>query len=411
MSSATEIEAANNMHFDHHSLEHGADPVCTYRAIRENAGVVHSDSWGGYWVLSKYADIAAAARDHATFSSDRERGGATIPPNPATRMSLDELDPPEWKRIRSAFNPTLSPAAVERMKPRIQQITAYCIDQFIEAGVGDLVLDLANPVPAIVTLEFLGLPLDQWERYAGPIHKLAYVRRDQPELADVLEDSAWIFEKLKKRIAECRLDPGDDFVSYLINLDAEGSALSDAEIEEMLFISLGGGIDTTTSLMANTFKYLSEHPEELRRLRDDPSLIDSACEEFLRVFTPIQALARTVTTPTLVADVELQVGDRVLLAWASANRDPDQFPDADDIQLDRFPNRHCSFGIGIHRCLGSNLARTQFKIVVNEVIRRMPDFLVTAGARRYERVGLINGWIEMPVTFTRGPQESSLGAL
>ncbi|HVX23190.1 MAG TPA: cytochrome P450 [Acidimicrobiales bacterium] len=399
--------------FDHHSLAHAADPACSYRALRQSGGVVHSDKYGGYYVLSRYDDIVKAARDHGTFSSTRDvdgpgsgGGGLSIPPNPATHLSLDELDPPAWKRIRSAMNPLLSPTAVERMKPRIAELTTYFIDRFIEAGRADLVLQLANPIPAIVTLDFLGLPRDEWERFADPIHKMVYIQRDQPTFEPVFNDIKWILGRLQQQIDLRRREPTADMVTYLLQHPADGDPFRDDELLELMFITLAGGVDTTTALMSNTFYYLSEHPEDRRRLQADPSLIDSACEEFLRVFTPVQALARTVTRDVSLGEVEMHPGDRVLLAWASANRDDSQFEAADEVQIDRFPNRHCAFGIGIHRCLGSNLARTQYKHVVTEVLRRLPDFEVVPGAaHRYERLGTVNGWEQMPVTFTPGERE------
>jgi cytochrome P450 len=405
--------------FDYHSHAHAANAQCVYRDIRESTGIIHTDSNEGYYVLTRYADIAAAARNHETFTSKKDfngpglgGGGISIPPNPATSLSLDELDPPEWKRVRSALNPTLAPGAVQRLMPSIEEITTYFIDQFIEVGEADLVLALFNPIPAIMTLDYLGIPRQGWERYADPIHKMAYVRRGLPEYDVVFQGTVWILEQLQELITERRREPRDDFVSNMMRHEAGGTPFSDEEIKEMMFIALGGGIDTTTALMSNTMFYLYEHPEERRRLQDDPSLLDSACEEFLRYFTPVQALARTVGKPVVVEGVELKHGDRVLLAWASANRDPEQFDDPDEVKLDRFPNRHCSFGIGIHRCIGSNLARSIFKTVIPELLRRIPDYEVdTANARRYDRIGIVNGWEQIPITFTPGKREGSLQSL
>jgi cytochrome P450 len=411
--------AEPEVQFDHHSHEHASNAANIYRSVRESSGIVHSDLYGGFTVLTRYADIAAAARNHETFSSKRDfngpgmgGGGLSIPPNPATHLSLDELDPPEWKRVRAALNPTLSPGAVKRMTPTLHEVTAYFIDRFIESGKGDLVLDVANPIPAIMTLDFLGFPRNDWERYADPIHKMAVVHRERPEFAPVHQGMLWIIDQLYARIAECRIDPKDDLVSKLILHDAGGEPFTDEEIQEMLFIALAGGIDTTTALMSNTFFYLHERPDERRRLQRDPSLLDSACEEFLRVFTPVQSQARTIAKPTKVGGAELKRGDRVLLAWASANRDDEQFDDPDVVKLDRFPNRHCAFGLGIHRCIGSNLARTMFKTVVSEILRRIPDYhVVAAEAHRYERIGTVNGWEQMPITFTPGSREGLLRSL
>ncbi len=413
------MAAAKQDQFDHHSSEHAANAECIYRELRELGGVSRSDLYGGFFVLGRYSDITTIARDHETFSSARNgddngpgTGGVTIPPNPATRMSLDEMDPPEWKRIRSALNPPFSPASISKLEPLIGQLDSYLLDRVIESGSADLVLDLANPLPAIVTLDMLGFPKADWEPYADPLHKMVHVRRDQPEYEEVLQGTLWILEQIRTRIADCRRSPGNDLVSYLVHHDGGGTPFTDPELEEMVFLVMAGGIDTTTALLANTFVYLDENPDDRRRLQADPTLIASACEEALRVFTPIQALARNVTKTTEIHGVEMHAGDRVLLAWASANRDPDQFPDPDEVRLDRFPNRHCSFGIGIHRCLGSNLARTVYKITVGSVLRRLPDYqVVSAGAHRYDQIGTINGWEHVPVTFTPGAREDAVVSL
>jgi cytochrome P450 len=402
--------------FDHLSHEHAANACQIYREIRESSGIVHTESNDGYYVLSRYADIAAAGRDHQAFVSKKDfdgpglgGGGIAIPPNPVTSLSLLELDPPDWKRIRSVLNPTLAPGAVQRLMPMLDVITTFFIDQFIEGGEADLVLDLFSPIPAIMTLDYLGIPRQGWERYADPIHKMAYFHRGLPEYDVVVDGTSWIVEQLRELIANRRREPKADFVSDLMRNDAGGTPFSNEEIKEMMFIALSGGIDTTTALMSNTMVYLYEHPDDRRQLQSDPSLIDSACEEFLRYFTPVQSTARTVDEAVEVEGVELRHGDRVLLAWASANRDSEQFEDPDEVRLDRFPNRHCSFGIGIHRCIGSNLARSIFKKVIPELLRRIPDYEVdTANARRYDRIGIVNGWEQIPISFTPGKREGSL---
>jgi cytochrome P450 len=402
--------------FDHHSLEHATDPAGSYRALRESPGLAHSDLYGGFYVLSRYDDVVAAARDRLTFSSARDQGqpggeggGLVIPPNPTTHMSLIEMDPPEWRRVRTAVNPWLSPAAVEEsFLPAIRDLATAFIDSFIEDGRADLVLDLANPIPSIITLDFIGFGHEDWEKFGRPIHALAHIPKDKPEYEMVRDGLTWIMGQVRELIARRRREPAHDLVSYLVSYDAEDHPFTDDEITELLMIVIAGGIDTTTALMANTFSYLSDSPEDRRRLIENPALMDSALEEFLRIFAPVQATARTVTRETSVAGCPLHKGDRVLLSWSSANRDADQFDAPDEIRLDREQNRHCGFGMGIHRCVGSNLGRAQFKIIVGEVLRRLPDYrVVREGAEQYERVGEVNGWVTLPVTFTPGRREGA----
>jgi cytochrome P450 len=414
MTNGEAVESTGGGQFDHNSIEHAADPACSYRALRESAGLTHSDRYGGFYVVSRYDDLVTAARDRQTFSSARDQGqpggeggGLLIPPNPTTRLSLIEMDPPEWRRVRTAVNPWLSPAAVEKsFLSTIRALTEAFIDGFIENGCADLVLDLANPIPSIITLDFIGFGHDDWEKFARPIHELAYIPKDKPEYEAVGKGLMWIMMRVRELIARRRREPAQDLVSYLVSHDAEGRPFTDDEIAELVMIVIFGGIDTTTALIANALNYLAGNPADRGRLIADPALMDSALEEFLRLFTPVQATARTVTKETSLAGTTLHRGDRVLLSWASANRDADQFDAPDEVRLDREPNRHCAFGLGLHRCVGSNLGRAQFKIIVSEVLRRLPDYqVVPDGAKRYQRVGEVNGWATLPVVFTPGQRE------
>lgn len=402
--------------FDHHSTEHAADPSASYERIRRRSGVVRTSAHGGYWVFTRYADIASAGKDHASLSSalqfegsEEIGGGITLPHNPAaTRMSLAEMDPPEWNHVRRALNPTLSPHAVEQFVPRIREITTFFIDRFIETGRCDLVTDICSPIPAVVTLMYLGLPTHEWERFAIPIHSSVYTPREpgHPEFEHLLAAFAWIFSTIRKEIALRREAPRDDFISSLLTCDIDGVPYDDELIFETVYTMLAAGVDTTTSLLSAAFLHLSTQTEDLERLRDDPSLLDTACEEFLRFYSPAQAGARTVRTDVTLGGVELQRGDRVLLAWASANRDETVFEDPDTFVVDRSPNRHVAFGVGIHRCIGAPLARQEFKVIVEEVLRRLPDLSIdVAVTPRYPDVGLMFGYQQMPTTFTPGQRE------
>jgi cytochrome P450 len=192
-------------------------------------------------------------------------------------------------------------------------------------------------------------------------------------------------------------------------MEVDGEKLNDETVIAMCNLIIAGGNDTTTSLLSNAFIYLSEHPDQRAWLLESPAeRIPMACEEFLRFYTPTQGLARTVTADVEIGGHSLKPGDRVLMSFASANRDPDVFDRPDEIVLDRWPNKHQAFGLGLHRCLGSNLTRIEFRVVLEEVLRRMPDFVVDADASHpYETIGIVNGWIDMPATFTPGPREGS----
>ena len=172
--------------------------------------------------------------------------------------------------------------------------------------------------------------------------------------------------------------------------------------------SLGGGVDTTSGMLSHTFAYLDEHPEHRARLRDDPDFLRLGTEEFLRWVSPIRMLARTVTKDTELGGQQLRAGDRVNVSFSAANRDEAMFDDPDTVVLDRFPNRHAGFGIGIHRCLGSNLARVVFQIVLRQILTRMPDYRIDrARAESYQTLSIVNGWVTIPSFFSPGTRQGS----
>ena len=267
------------------------------------------------------------------------------------------MDPPEWNIFRRILNPLFAPPAIERMKPELLEFTTRSLDKRIESGTIDFVLDLANPVPAQAVLAFLGLPLEDWEHYAEPAHEVVYTRPGTPEFTKAVEGQAWMFEAVAQAVADRRANPRDDNLSSIITTKIEGRTLGDEEIVSLLGTIINGGVDTTTSLIANALEYLDSHRDVRARLVDHPELIPGATEEFLRYFSPVQAFARTVAQDTDLDGQQLERGDRVLMCFGSANRDEAEFPDADTFVVDREPNRHVAFGLGKHRCIGSTLAR------------------------------------------------------
>jgi cytochrome P450 len=401
---------APEVEFDHHSLEYAnAWPEIT-RDMRSKCPVSHSSAWEGFYAVTSFEALADVIRDDATFSSARSVPGVDpgraigimIPPTPVGTVPID-LDPPHNRPYRRLLDPLFSPKASAAWEPFIRESVTACIDTFIEAGQGDLVLDVANPVPGLLTCKLMGLPLADWRYYAEPMHEVVYTLPDTPEMDAVQAKVLVMFGKIFEAVEARRTDPQDDLISRLLAAEIDGAPIPDNILIEILFLVLIGGVDTTTSLIANALRWLADHPDERDRLREDPSLMPKAREEMLRYFTPTQGLARTVTRDTDVAGVPMTVGDRIFMSFAAANRDPAVFPDPDALLLERTPNTHTSFGLGVHRCLGSNIARLEFDIVVQEVLRRMPDYVIDeAGSKRYQTGGVVNGWERMPCTFTPG---------
>ena len=393
---------------DHHATDYAENGVGILKDLRAKCPVAYSESYGGMWVVSDYDHIVEVVKDDTTFSSHYEAGtifdGITIPSGGARIRNVPiEMDPPDFFAYRRMLNPWFSPAAIARIEPKLRRVVDAVIDDVIESGRIDLVLDLANPVPAIMTLDLLGLPLEEWDLYARTAHTANWTLAHTPERERAMVDLQNVMNKLAEAIVVCRANPKEDLISFLVGVDVDGKRLSDGEVLEIVSLVLQGGVDTTTSLMANALLYLHQDRDARKRLIEEPELRRLACEEFLRFVTPIQTLARTVTTATELGGCELQKGDRVLIAWAGANRDEKVFERPDDVILDRYPNRHLAFGVGIHRCIGSNLARAQFLAVLDAVLARLPDYdVIEEEVRRYPAIGMVHGMITLPARFTPG---------
>ncbi|HVV12660.1 cytochrome P450 [Amycolatopsis sp.] len=402
--------------FDHHSGAYARDWREINSTLRGKCPVAHTEAHGGFWVLSKYADIAEVARDDETFSSyqelpDGSRTGATIPAGPLRQVPI-EMDPPEFFDYRKLLNGRFSPASVKRWEPYLRDVTTFCIDNFVESGQADLVSALASPVPAILTLELLGLPTTGWRTVSDVTHALVHTLPGSPEHDAAMAGIMGILGQVNETIAARRAEPKDDLISELVHAEVNGEKMTDARLIEIITLVIFGGVDTTGSLIGSALEWLHHNPAERDRLRADPALIPTATEEFLRYFSPVPGLARTTTKECTVGGQALAAGERVFLSWSSANYDEEVFDRPDDVVLDRHPNRHQSFGLGIHRCLGSNVARLEFRVVLEEVLRRLPDYVVdTAHAQPYPTIAVVNGWISLPVTFTPGARLGSNFAL
>jgi cytochrome P450 len=391
-----------DVHFDHHSSEFAADPWPQLADLRAHCPVAHSDAYGGFWVLTRYEDIKRVALDDETFSSSQ---GIVIPAkqNTGQRSIPIETDPPIFQEYRRVMQPLFAPVAVDRLEPAIEAFVHRCIDEFIEQGECDLVHDLADPLPAMTTLHKLGLPLDDWARFAEPLHKTVFLRQGNPKRDGVVEQLRWIRSTIARAITDRRQHPRDDMITYLVNAEVEGRPVTDEEITEMIVLTIQGGFDTTGSAIGNALLYLDRHHDVRQHLIGDPALLPYAVEEFLRYEAPQFALARVATRDVEIGGQVIPAGDRVLLVWASGNRDEESFPDADDIVLDRFPNRHMTFGLGAHRCLGSTLARRQIVVALGAVLDRLPDYAIDHDrVVRAETIGVAYGSFSLPARFTPG---------
>ncbi|WP_329539103.1 cytochrome P450 [Streptomyces sp. NBC_01358] len=402
------------VHFDRHAPEYRDQFEDQSRTFHEGCPIAWSDTYGGHWVAAGNRELLAFARAGDKLSNDHDvdgvrRGyqGISIPA-PARgrgfRGGFLEMDPPEQRAYRNALNPYLSPAAIARWIPFIDEAARACIDERIESGRIDFVDDLANIVPAVFTLAMMGIPLKKWQLYNEPAHAGVYTPPDSPDMPRVVEAHMAMIKDIGTTLHEVRAQPRPGLADALAQMEFDGEAPSDRDLMGAMALLIGGGFDTTTALTAHALEWLSEHPEERAGLSAErDTLLDSATEEFLRYFTPAPGDARTVAEDCAIAGKDFKEGDRLWLSWAMANRDPAVFPSPDDVDLARSGNRHTAFGLGVHRCIGSNVARMVFKRMLLQVLDRIPDFVCDPeGTVHYETIGVIQGMRHLPATFTPG---------
>ncbi|TQS46981.1 cytochrome P450 [Cryptosporangium phraense] len=407
----------HRINLDRHSSRYRTEFEELSNEFHGRCPVAWNETHGGYWFTSGNKEVFDIARRADVLSNEndpdevkRRYWGISIPPPP--RMPGEpiggflEMDPPEQRHYRQALNPYLSPAAVVRWQPVMDEITRACLDEKIESGRIDFVDDLANVVPAVVTMAMLGMPLEDWIVHCEPAHATIYTRPDSPEIMDVFTKYLEARGRTSYWITEIRKNPRPGLIDALIKAEINGAPASDRDILGAVQLLIGGGFDTTTALTAHALEWLSENPAERSRLSADwENLRDSATEEFLRFYTPAQGDGRTIAVDAEIDGVRFREGERLWLSWAMANRDETVFEDPHTVHLDRKGNRHSSFGLGIHRCIGSNVARATFKTMIRQVLDRMPDFVCQPdGAVHYDTTGVINGMKNLPATFTPGPR-------
>ncbi|WP_067452718.1 cytochrome P450 [Nocardia alba] len=402
-------------HFDRHHPEYRGRFEAITHEMHRACPIAWTDTYDGHWVAAGLHEVFELARcPHVSNDRDyknERRGyqGITIPnsePVIPLRNGILEMDDPEHRLFRAVLNPYLSPSAIRRWEPFIDEIVRACLDEKIESGQIDLVDDLANVVPAVLTLAMLGVPLRKWAVYNEPAHAGVYTPPDSPDRERVQNLNMAMGMDLLANLHEIREEPRPGLIDALARMEIDGEKPEEIDLLGILGLLIGGGFDTTTALTAHSLEWLSQHPAERETLsRERDTLLNPATEEFLRYFTPAPGDGRTIAADCEVAGQQFKEGERLWLSWAMANRDATVFPSPDEVVLDRKGNRHLSFGLGIHRCIGSNVARTVFKRMLVAVLDRMPDFHCDPdGAVHYETIGLIQGMRQLPATFSPGPR-------
>jgi cytochrome P450 len=391
--------------FDHRSpimVEKGREIL---DGLQANCPVAWTEAHGGHWVVTGMPEVMEVARDDDRFSSENDhikRQGVAIPGLP-NWAGMVEMDPPEFSPVRKAFIPWFSLRAAKARIPLVRTIADYCIDRVIESGACDFTEQLSVPIPALLTMQFMGFPFAEAEKMADVFHRHSYVKPGTPERDQLNAEIAELGKIVQSRAAIARRDPGPDFLSFLATVEIDGALLTDEQISGHAFLVLIGGIDTSSSLLSQTFIHLHQDPKAREALIANPELLDSAFDEYLRYFSPVPGLARTITRDCTLGGQTLEQDERLWISWAGANMSPATFEDPAQVKLDRSPNRHVAFGIGIHRCIGANFARVIWMTTMEQILARIPDFAIDVEASiPFPDVGAANGWISTPATFTPG---------
>jgi cytochrome P450 len=361
-----------------------------------DAGVARSDRLGGFFVASRYDDVVQVERDPQRFSSEQ---GVTLPFFGHAVPSIPlEKDPPEHGAYRRFLLPWFTPRAAAVLEPAVRAITAAAIDSFAKAGRADLVAQLAAPIPPAVIATLLGLPIGDSRRFQDASNRMVRCSTvgDRVGLAAAVEE---LFGYLHEQIELRRVEVSDDLLGRIVNGTIEGRPLTHDEVLGMVHLLVIAGHETTVNGIAHMLHHLARDPALQEALRADTSLAGLVVEEALRIEAPVVAMARTVTSPCPLGDAQLARGDKVLLLFSAANRDRARFADGDAFVPSDSSDAHLSFGVGVHRCLGEHLARLEMRVVLEEVVGRLPGLRVDGDSALQYTSGQSRGIRALPVTF------------
>ncbi len=386
------------------------DPWARYRWLRDEAPVYWDPSAdGGLWGVSRYEDIMRLSREPELFcsgKSSRPERGSWIP-------SMINLDDPLHKRRRNLVNHGFTPGRIAKQEPMLRALSNALIDDIIERGECDFVRDVARWIPMVAIGDMLGVaPEDrEWLLTLSDLllggGEAAEVENETARRAIQSEQALHYWEYQRRVIEDRRKRPRDDLMSVLCHAEIDGDRLSDEEILQESLLILIGGDETTRHVMTGGLEQLILNPEQKRKLVADPTKIETAVEEMIRWVSPIVNMNRTLLRDTRLHGEPLREGDRVLLLYASGNRDPRAFDEPDRFDVARHPNRHVAFGgYGVHHCLGASLARLELRVLFEALLRRIPDLELASDAPLERRPSnFITGIEKMPLRFTPGRRQ------
>jgi cytochrome P450 len=386
-------------HFDHLSDELAQDLPDTMGRMRQLCPVARSEEHGGFWVVSSYEDALAVAQDWATYSSAH---GLSVTANPGVIRNLPvEADPPEQYIFKRLVNPFFTPSAVAQWEQPTRDLVSELIDAFIEDGGSGSAVEFmdafARPLPSRSFFQFaINAP-------ASDLDKVSYLASKSSTPKDPQARECWLGLHQWVRdfiITRREQAPTGDVVDAVIAAQIDGRPITDDEIVGTVQLLILGGLETTAGALGHAIVRLCRQPELQEQLREHPELIADAVQEFLRIDPSFVSVGRTAVRDAQLAGCPVQSGDKVLIHWASANRDPREFADPDTFDLARERNRHLAFGAGPHRCVGSNLARMNMRVALEELLHRLNDIRIDDAADIHYHAGLTRSPLRVPITFT-----------
>jgi len=381
-------------------------PHEAFALLRREAPVFwHPEPDGpGFWAVTRHADVVAVSRDPATFSSEL---GATFIDTQTDealaqlRLTILNMDPPRHNRYRRLVSRGFTPRMIDRLVATIERRAARIVDEVVDRGECEFVEDVAAKLPLEMICEMIGLPEADWPRMFELSNTL--VGFDDPDLRATPEEgeaaAAEIYAYCDAVAADRRANPRDDLMTALVQAEVDGERLTDLELNLFFVTLVVAGNETTRNLVSHAMLALIEHPDQLRRLREDPGLWPTAVEEMLRWGTSIHNFRRTATRDTELRGQRIAAGDKVVMYYMSANRDEEVFEDPFRFDVGRTPNDHVAFGGGgVHYCLGASLARAEIRAIMRQLVERLDDVQLAGEVRRL-RSDFVNGIKSMPVTF------------
>ena len=386
--------------FDVLSRTYVDDPFSIWDDLRQTCPVAHTDRRGSTWLPTRYQDVVDLAHDIEHFSSlditvipfTGEEPEEPVLPYGVPPISAD---PPLHTFTRRLLLPWFSHRKVESYEAMTRELCAGLVDGFLAEGRADAAADYAQQIPVRVIAAILGVPAVLSDTFTGWVRAVLEFADDMEVRRD---GTIALIEYFVSEVERRKQHPGDDLLSALLQTEVDGQPIEDSIVLGVAALTLIAGVDTTWSAIGSSLWHLATHPEHAKLLATDPEAMPLAIEELLRAYSPV-TMARVVTSDVEFQGCPMHTGDKVLMNFPAANRDPDAFERPDEVILDRAHNRHVAFGSGIHRCAGSNLARMELRVAIEEWLKRIPEFRIAEGAEVTWAGGQVRGPRSVPVVF------------